>query len=144
VKKWPGPSAVRFSSDTSSMVRCAVTRSPGRRYRKNSWSELVATMAVNPPSARTARRDAWPWSGPRASAGSMNPRMTHTSCITGGATIPPCTEEAANSGSVYTGLVSPMTSQNWRIMASLTASGATHGGRAGRPTNERRRWRKAS
>ena len=44
------------------------------------------------------------------------PRITHAWSIIGGATMPPCTEAAAASASVYTGFSSPIASTQWRII----------------------------
>src|SRR5438132_13717216 len=63
--------------------------------------------------------------------------MVQACSMVGGATIPPCTDAAAASGSVYTGLASPTASHQCRIMAWLPASWAVTGAPADWPAKAR-------
>src|SRR5262245_31725370 len=59
--------------------------------------------------------------------------------MVGGATMPPWTDFAAASGSVYTGFASSIASHQWRIIAWFTASRATKGAPTSRPSNSFKR-----
>ena len=59
VTKWPSPSAVCFSDDTSSTIDCNDRRSPMMSGRKYSCSQFVATTEVNPAPSNNARSLSW-------------------------------------------------------------------------------------
>ncbi len=100
-----------------------------------SCSQFVATIDVYPAEAKLDM-SAWrPPPAPAAGSRRRNPGMVQTCSMVGGATIWPCVERRAASGSVYTGLSSPMASHQWRIMAWLTGSRATTGSPYGAPTS---------
>jgi hypothetical protein len=52
VTKYPVPSFVVLRSDTDSITASKVTSSPGRRGRRYSCSQSVATTEVQPASSR--------------------------------------------------------------------------------------------